>query len=462
MRNAHLVNFNKVFWIEIIQNLKLRPIIFNMRQRLLSEGAKELTYEIREIVKKADKIKNTGQKIYWENIGDPIAKNFQVPAWIREIVAETANDNATYSYCPSKGILETRAFLSDLNNKRGGAQINPDDICFFNGLGDAIGKVYQFLSRNSRVIQPSPGYTTHSSSESAHAHSQPITYELDPNNHWYPNLDDLYLKIKYNPNIVCILIINPDNPTGMVYPLEVMQRIVSIAKEFNLFIISDEIYLNITYNGARAYSLSEVIGDVPGIAMKGISKEFPWPGSRCGWMEYYNRDKDEDFARLCAVIDNAKMIEVCSTKLPQLVIPKVMGDARYMPYRLALNEKIGRRSSIISEILKDIPNLTFNPTYGAFYNTMIFTAGSLKPHQKLEIKNVEIRALVEKWVSEPDVNLDKRFVYYLLGAKGICVVPISSFCSELQGFRVTLLEENEEDLKYIFTELKAAILEYLG
>lgn len=433
-----------------------------MRQRLLSEGAKELSYEIREIVKKADKLSLLGQNIYWENIGDPIAKNCQIPEWIKEIIIETVKNNDSYGYCPSKGVLKTREFLADLNNSRNGAQITSDDVLFFNGLGDAIGKLYQFLNLSSRIIGPSPGYSTHSSAESAHAHAQPITYKLDPNNHWYPDLDDLYLKVKYNPNIVGILIINPDNPTGMVYPLETLQRIVAIAKEFDLFLISDEIYLNITYNGAKAYSLAEVIGDVPGIAMKGISKEFPWPGARCGWMEYYNKNKDSEFLRLCSAIDNAKMIEVCATKLPQLVIPQVMSDVRYLPYRKALNETIGRRSSKISDILNTVPQVTFNPTYGAFYNTIIFREGVLNATQKLEIKNPEIKSLIEKWVNEPGVQLDKRFVYYLLGAKGICVVPISSFCSDLQGFRVTLLEENDDTLHTVFSNLKDAILEYLG
>ncbi|MFN0049404.1 MAG: pyridoxal phosphate-dependent aminotransferase [Cytophagales bacterium] len=432
-----------------------------MRQRLLSDGAKELSYEIREVVKKADKISKLGHKISWENIGDPIAKNAKLPNWMKEIISETVHRDDTYSYCPSKGVLDTRNFLADLNNKRGGVQITAEDILFFNGTGDAIGKVYQYLRHESRIIGPSPAYSTHSSAEAAHANAQPITYRLDPNNHWYPDLDDLYLKIKYNPNIVGILVINPDNPTGMVYPLEVLKKIVAIAREFNLFIISDEIYINITYNGVRSYALAEVIEEVPGIAMKGISKEFPWPGSRCGWMEYYNKDKDVEFARLCSAIDNAKMIEVSATKLPQLVIPKIMGDARYLPYRLALNETIGHRSSIVSEILGTIPELTFNPTYGAFYNTIIFRDGVLQPNQTLEIPNNDVKMLVEGWVNEDDVLLDKRFVYYLLGATGICVVPISSFCSDLKGFRVTLLEEDEDELRKIFTTIKNAIIAYL-
>lgn len=432
-----------------------------MRHKILSEGAKELSYEIREIVKKADKIQKLGNKIYWENIGDPVQKGNEVPLWMREIVSEITLDEKSYRYCPTKGIVETRQFLSELNNQKGGVQISAEDILFFNGLGDAIAKVYQFINSSLRVIGPSPAYSTHSSAEAAHAHSVPITYRLDPDNHWYPDLDDLYNKVKYNPNIIGILIINPDNPTGMVYPLETLQRIVEIAREFDLMLISDEIYLNITYNGAKAYSLAEVIGDVPGIAMKGISKELPWPGSRCGWMEFYNRDKHKDFNKFCSALENAKMIEVCSTTLPQLAIPKIMGDPRFRPYREELNNVIGKRSKKIAAILGQVPELRFNETYGAFYNTIIFKEGTLNDKQTLAIKDPQVKAMVDEWVSQPGVDLDKRFVYYLLGAKGICVVPISSFCSDLKGFRVTLLEQNEDDLNYIFTTIREAIQEYL-
>ena len=432
-----------------------------MRQQLLSEGAKELSYEIREIVKKAEQIKNLGKEICWENIGDPIQKNHLLPLWIKQIIADLALQNESYSYCPSKGILDTRIFLAEQNNVRKGAQITPEDICFFNGLGDAIAKVYQYITPTSRIIGPSPAYSTHSSAEAAHASHEPLTYKLDPNNKWYPDLDDLYNKVKYNPNVVGILIINPDNPTGMVYPHETLKRIVEIAREFKLFLICDEIYLNITYNGARAYALSEVIEDVPGIAMKGISKELPWPGARCGWMEYYNRDLDEDFNHLCQAIDNAKMIEVCSTKLPQLAIPRILGDPRFKIYREETNRNIGRRSKIIADILHTVPQLTFNETFGAFYNTIIFREGTLKQNQTLEIQDPKIKNLVEHWTAR-EMPLDKRFVYYLLGAKGICVVPISSFCSELQGFRVTLLEEKEETLIKTFTAIRDAIVEYLG
>lgn len=431
-----------------------------MRQKLLNEGANELSYEIREIVKKAEQLEKLGLRISWENIGDPIHKNHKLPAWIKDIIADLVRQDSSYSYCPSKGMIETREFLANQTNTLGGAKITADDICFFNGLGDAIGKVYQYIVPTGRVIGPSPAYSTHSSAEAAHANNEPLTYKLDPLNKWYPDLDDLYNKVKYNPNISGILIINPDNPTGMVYPLEMLKRIVAIAKEFDLFIVADEIYVNITYNGARAYSLAEVIEDVPGISMKGISKELPWPGARCGWMEYYNRDKDSEFNRYCQALDNAKMIEVCSTKLPQLAIPKILGDTRFKGYREETNQNIGKRSKVITDILKGIPELTFNETFGAFYNTIIFRKGVLKPNQRMKINDPKINALVEQWVGK-DIPLDKRFVYYLLGAKGVCVVPISSFCSELHGFRVTLLEENHDELIDTFSRIRDGVEEYV-
>ena len=153
------------------------------------------------------------------------------------------------------------------------------------------------------------------------------------------------------------------------------------------------------------------------------------------------------------------MIEVCSTTLPQMAIPKILGDQRFTEYRDALNKKIGWRSTFIADTLSEVPELIINKTYGAFYNTIVFKEGVLKDNQSLEIENPVVKKKVEDWVE--GVPLDFRFVYYLLGATGICVVPISSFCSNLLGFRVTLLEEDEELLKKTFTQVRDSIREYL-
>jgi len=270
---------------------------WQLRTNIVHIGADELSYEIRNIVSIGEKLEKLGLKTNWENIGDPVAKGERIPTWMKEIVAEAVMEDGTYGYCPTKGILATREFLAEQTNRRGHVQLGAEDILFFNGLGDAISKIFGFLKRTARVIVPTPSYSPHSSVEAAHAGHSPLTYILDPNNHWYPDLDDIEKHVKYNPAVAGILIINPDNPTSAVYPVHVMEAIVEIAKRYDLFLICDEIYQNNVYNGATTASLSDVIGDVPGIAMKGISKERPWPGSRCGWIEVYNYERDEMFSR---------------------------------------------------------------------------------------------------------------------------------------------------------------------
>jgi aspartate/methionine/tyrosine aminotransferase len=431
-----------------------------MRNNIVFEGADQLTYEIREIVAVAQKIEKTGVEISWENIGDPVAKGEKVPEWIKEIVADTVkNDNSSYGYSPTRGLLATREYIAKERNLEGGIQITAEDILFFNGLGDAISKVYTYLNSKARVIGPNPAYSTHSSAEAGHADAPHITYKLDPNNHWYPDLKDLREKIKSHKNIDGILIINPDNPTGMVYPEEVLKEIVAIAKEFNLFIISDEIYSNLCY-GAEHKKLASVIGDFPGLALRGISKEFPWPGARCGWVEFYNCDKDKDFARYAKTLLDAKMLEVCSTTLPQKVLPKVMDDKRYYPYLKERNTIYQKKADIAYDIFSKIPELIVHKPNGAFYMTIVFKDGVLNNKQKLLPANPEAWKIIEQ-ISNTD-KLDKRFVYQLLASKGICVVPLSSgFNSDLYGFRITLLEQDEEKFKKIVETIAGEIKEYI-
>jgi len=358
--------------------------------------------------------------------------------------------------------LNTRKFIAARRNKQGGVNINADDIIFFNGLGDAISKVFGMLKRTARVVVPTPSYTTHSSAEAAHAAARPVTYILDPYNHWYPDLDDLEKRIKYNPAVAGILIINPDNPTGAVYPEGIMRGMVALAEKYDLFVICDEIYHNIIYNGYATVGVAEIIGEVPAIVMRGISKEMPWPGSRCGWIEVYNHHRDPMFEKYVQSILNAKMLEVCSTTLPQIVLPRVLSHPQYQTY---LDERINRYeryANIAYDCLKDVDGLLVNRPNGAFYMSVVFEEGVLNRTQTLPIENNEVRKHIEHLVKQPGVSLDKRFVYYLLGATGVCVVPLSSFATDLQGFRTTLLETNEKKIRDIFQMMANGIRQYLA
>jgi alanine-synthesizing transaminase len=434
-----------------------------MRTDILHSGAGELTYEIRNIVNVGNKLQALGVTVNWENIGDPIAKGEQIPKWMKDIVAAEVYEDASYGYSPTKGVLSTRQFLAQQTNALGGTQISPEDILFFNGLGDAISKIFGFLRPTARVIVPTPSYTTHSSAEAAHAGDRPLTYILDPNRTWYPDIEDIENNVKYNPSIAGILIINPDNPTGAVYPEHILRAIVDLADRYDLFLICDEVYQNMVYNGTTAVPLATVIGKrVPAICMRGISKEMPWPGGRCGWIEVYNGHHDRMFEQYVNSILNAKMMEVCSTTLPQLILPKVVSHPEYQNYLQERVTRYEKYSNIAYDILKDVKGLLVNRTNGAFYMSAAFEEGLLNHRQSLPIAKDEVRSSVEALVNKADVALDKRFVYYLLGSTGICVVPLSSFATSLQGFRITLLERDEEKFTMIFQTLADSIRQYLA
>ena len=432
-----------------------------MRRNIVHEGAKNLTYEIREIVAVAREIQNLGQKMTWENIGDPIEKGEVVAPWIREILHELLDDPQSYGYCDTAGVLETREFLAANVNKRSNSvQISPEDLIFFNGIGDAVARVYGFLKREARILGPSPAYSTHSSAEAAHSGYKQVTYELDPYNGWMPDVDDIRNKVKYNDSIAGILLLTPDNPTGAVYPLDLLKDIVKIAQDHDLFIIADEIYAHIIYDGNPKLHMSQWIEDVPALSMRGISKEYPWPGSRCGWLEVLNRDHDENFHEYVKSLLAAKRLEVCSTTLPQMSIPRVFGDDRYPDHLNNRAAMYDGRANEIQEAFRGCDSVIANKPGGAFYQTVMFKPGILNENQTLAIDNSKIKARIEELVK--NVSPDKRFVYYLMGATGIVVVPLTGFHCSHEGFRVTLLESDPQKRAWIMKTLRESIDTYVG
>ena len=412
-----------------------------MRRNIVHPGADKLRYEIREIAEIAKRVAEAGIPIVWENIGDPVAKGEMPPKWMKKIVTDAIKEDSVFAYSPTKGLDAARAYIARERNLEGGIRITPDDILFFNGLGDGISHLYRNLNPRARILGPDPAYPTHSSAEAAHADKPHLTYRLNPENEWRPDLAEIERKIRANKDIAGILIVNPDNPTGFVYPQETIRAVVALAKKYKLFIISDEIYSNLAYEGSGMKKLASVIGEVPGIAMRGISKEFPWPGARCGWIEFYNRGKDTNFDRYARSLVDSKTLEVCSTTLPQRVLPKIMGDARYYPYLAARMRRYERRATYARAALSIIPGVIVHKPRGAFYMTCVFRKGVLTKRQSLPMKKGLKRFIGSRLAG---ASPDKRFVYYLLASTGICVVPLSSgFNSSLQGFRFLLLEQSD-------------------
>jgi len=432
-----------------------------MRRNIVHPGASELTYEIRGITELAHEIHRiSGQPIFWENIGDPVQKGEIVPDWIKDIVVDKVRDNASFAYCPTRGVKSTREFLAATVNQRGKVQITEDDILFFNGLGDGIHKVYTMLAPQARVIGPSPSYSTHSSAEAAHAGSNPIVYHLKHDDNWMPDLDELRNKVKYNENIAGVMIINPDNPTGAVYPPSVIKEMVAIAREFNLFIVADEIYQNLVYDGQDYLPVSDLVEDVPTISLKGISKEVPWPGARCGWMEVYNQDQNPMFARYIRSIVDAKMLEVCSTTLPQMIIPSVYGHPNYAAYGKARRTFFAKRAHRATEILGACNGVVVNEPRGAFYLSVVFNQ-ELSDRMNLRIEDRKMAEFLHQRCP-PGISIDRKFCYQLLGQKQICVVPLSGFVCDLPGFRVTLLERDDAKFEKVFASIAESVNEFVA
>jgi aspartate/methionine/tyrosine aminotransferase len=431
-----------------------------MRANLVSPSSSQLSYAIREIVAFGELVRRHGVEVTWENIGDPIAKGERVAPWIRDIVHEVVELEDSWGYCPTEGFMEAREALAEHVNNRPGARVSAADIIFFNGVADAVSKVYGFLSAHARVIGPSPAYSTHSSAESAHSALPHITYDLDPENGWMPDLVDLRRKIQAYPSIAGILIINPNNPTGAVYPPEILEQIVALAREFGLFLIADEIYIHMVFPGVETVHLSEVAADVPAIVMRGISKELPWPGSRCGWIEVLNRSSDQNFSTYIDSVVAAKRLEVCSTSGPQLTVPRIFGDPRYAGHLEERARIFAARAGEAYGALRDVPGLKVNPAQGAFYMTALFEHGALDGDRRLPIADPGLRELVEQTCvgAAPDA----RFVYHLLAATGICVVPLTGFFTPRPGFRFTLLETDDAKRAWIFRTLAEAVSDYVA
>ncbi|NBO10740.1 MAG: aminotransferase class I/II-fold pyridoxal phosphate-dependent enzyme [Methylophilaceae bacterium] len=243
-------------------------------------------YEIRQIVSVGKNLEKLGVKIIWENIGDPVQKGEEIAPFIKEIVFNLVKKDASWAYTATQGYEKTRNFLAEKVNERGGTKITPDDILFFNGLGDAVAKIFGFMRREARILGPSPAYSTYSSAEAAHSGYEHLTYELNPYNGWMPDLDDIENKVRYNDSIAGILLINPDNPTGAVYTLEELKALGEVLKRHpHVLVATDDMYEHVNLTGDKFYNILNATPELKSrcIVLNGVSKAYSMTGWRIGY-----------------------------------------------------------------------------------------------------------------------------------------------------------------------------------
>ncbi len=411
-----------------------------MRKNLIKKGDEHLRYEIREIVEVANEIVRRGVPMIWENIGDPVAKGEALPAWMKGIVEQAVREDRTYAYAPTKGDLETRQFI--LEHYSDPRICTVEDIIFFNGLGEAINKIFSNLPATARVIGPNPTYPSHATAEAMHHGGHHLTYALKLDDGGRIDVADLERKVRENDHIVGILVINPNNPLGVVHPRDDLEAVVRIAREHECFLVFDEIYHDLAFDPSKVVRLAEIIGDVPGISMKGMSKDIPWPGSRCGWIEVYNAERDPNFRGYVHTIVVSKMLEVCSTTLPQVVFPKLVTHAEFRTFLGKRLDKYRSRADRALALFDGCEVIRPIPPDGVFYFTCTLDTARFPNHRKLPSATKEVRLFLDELEAKNALRRDKLFAWELMGAEGVCIVPLSGFASPFDGFRMTLLEED--------------------
>ncbi|MFX1316117.1 MAG: aminotransferase class I/II-fold pyridoxal phosphate-dependent enzyme [Promethearchaeota archaeon] len=363
---------------------------------MVSQRLKVIEYAIREIAAVASEVAKTGKKIYHLNIGDPVIYDFHTPKYISQALADATFANKNF-YVDSLGVPELREEISKTLKKHNNLNIDINDILVTTGVTEAIFFLLAGLIENrNEILIPGPSYPLYIN-YAKFFDGIPIEYELDENDEWEPNIDDLRNKV--TDKTQAILICSPNNPTGVIYGEKKIRQIIDIAGEYNLPILSDEIYDQLTYEKHYVCPAS-ISKDVPIIGLNGFSKTHLATGWRLGYL-YYN-DPQNKLEDLKAGIAKMARARLSASSVAQYAAIEILKNPGTHTKEMAL--KLKKRRDYSYERLRKIEGITCVNANGAFY---------LFP--KLDFKELK------KWKD------DKEFVIDLLKTTGICAVYGSGF-----------------------------------
>lgn len=240
--------------------------------------SRDVQYAIRDVVVEAEKVKRLGHRILPLNIGDPLQYDFVTPSHLME-AAHMGMLKQKNGYAPSSGIDEAVSAISDEARRKGIRDIR--SVFVSTGASEAIELCLTALvNRGENVLLPFPGYPLYTAvMEKLQAESRP--YFLDEDNGWQPDVDDMAAKIDSKTRAICL--INPNNPTGALYTLDTLQKVVDLARKHNLVVFSDEIYDKMVFDGKTHISTASLADDVGFVTFNGLSKSYLVPGWRIGW-----------------------------------------------------------------------------------------------------------------------------------------------------------------------------------
>jgi alanine-synthesizing transaminase len=295
------------------------------------------------------------------NTGNPAAFDFKAPNEIIHDLITNARESEGYS--DSKGIFSARKAIQQYCQLKGFPNVGIDDIYTGNGVSELISMSMQGLIDNGdEILVPMPDYPLWTASITL-AGGNAIHYVCDEEAEWYPDMADI--KSKITSRTKAIVLINPNNPTGALYPKEVLEEIVKIAREHQLIIYSDEIYDRLVMDGLEHVSIATLAPDLCVVTFNGLSKSHRVAGFRCGWMVISGEKR-----HVQGYIEGLNMLasmRLCSNVLSQQIIQTALGGYQSVDELLLPGGRIYEQREFIYNALNDIPGITAKKPKAAFY-----------------------------------------------------------------------------------------------
>ena len=319
-------------------------------------------YDVRgPVLDEANRMQESGIDVLKLNIGNPAPFGFSAPEEVILDMIYTLRD--TQGYSDSKGIFSARKAIMQYCQLKHIPNVTINDIYTGNGVSELINMLTQgLLDSGDEILVPSPDYPLWTGCVSL-AGGKPVHCICDEQSEWYPDIEDI--KRKVTDRTKAIVLINPNNPTGAVYPKEVLEQIVEVAREHELMIFSDEIYDRLVMDGIQHTSIASLAPDLFCITLNGLSKSHMVAGFRCGWMVLSGaKEKAKGYIEGLNMLSNMRL---CSNVPAQAIVQTALGGYQSVQEYLVPGGRIYEQREYIFKALNDIPGLTAVKPKAAFY-----------------------------------------------------------------------------------------------
>lgn len=333
-----------------------------MRLFKKSHKLDNVCYDIRgPVMDEANRMEQTGEKILKLNIGNPGVFGFEAPDNI--LSAMETNLTTTEGYSDSKGLIFVREAIVRYCKKKNIPNVTVNDVYTGNGASELITMSMQgLLDTGDEILVPSPDYPLWTASVTL-AGGRAVHYFCDEDNHWYPDIEDIERKITKRTK--GIVVINPNNPTGVLYPKEILEQIVELARKYELILFADEIYDRLVMDGKEHIALASLAPDLLTLCFNGLSKSHLIAGYRCGWLCLAgDKSKAKGYVEGLNLLSSMRL---CSNVPAQSVIPTALDDDNSAKSILEKGGRIYEQRELVCNYIDSIPGLSAVRPDAAFY-----------------------------------------------------------------------------------------------